>query len=135
MKKFLVLVMVVGLMFTGCAAMQTAGQSVEGFVCDPPPDVVNLVNLGEPFLVTLLSTLVPGSAAYLQAVEALGGVSSIQGGACATVKSINALIALLSGQDPAVKMLLAKKKAMPGVKAMPPFDTTPLSNWLAQAKK
>lgn len=120
MKKLVILVMVVGLLLGGCAGLQNTGQDVEKFVCNPPAAVVNLVNLGEPFILTALSAAVPGSAAYVQAFEAFGGMTSIQSMGCATVKQINALIALLGSPQTTKGLKLAGK---------PAFDVTPLAEW------
>ncbi len=119
-NKMLACMVVLALVVTGCVAIKNAGQSIEQFVCDPPANVVGLVNLGEPFILAALSIAVPGSSAYIQAFEAYGGMAAVQAGVCATVKQVNSLIVLLSGP-----------KAIPGTKMVSPaFDTKPLSDWL-----
>lgn len=124
---YYVLAVLLALMLVGgCPGIQKAGQDVEEFICSPPANVVSLVNMGEPFIVATLSMAVPGSVPYLQAFEAYGGMMAIQAGACATVKQVNALIALLSGIS--AKTLYVKALS-------PAFDVTPLKDWLATARK
>lgn len=126
-KPCIILVCVLALVLAGgCAGLQQGGQNVEEWICNPPENVVALVNQGEPFLVALLATLVPGSAAYVQAFEAFGGMTAVQAGVCATVKQVNALIEVLSGLQ--AKGFQAKAKA-------PALDVQVLKDWLAKAKK
>jgi hypothetical protein len=100
-------------------------QDVQKFVCNPPPEVQAIVNTAEPFIVAAVAIAVPGSLAYIQAVEALGGMTAIQAGVCATVTQINALIALMSGDQ---------AKAFQTKAMRPTFNVAPLQAWLAKGK-
>lgn len=135
-SRILALVLVLALMVGGCCEKVgvdgtvtesfsnclSFSEDVQEFICNPPANVVALAEAAGPFITLGLAAGLPEALPAYQAVVAI-----LSGGmACATIKQVNALIALLSGDQ-------AKKFRAKAIQ--PSFDTAPLQAWLATAKK
>ncbi len=100
-------------------------QKSQDYVCNPSASVMVTVDAAAPVLAALLNTLVPQSAAWVNATNAISTVNTIQSGACVTVTALNNLIAMIN-------IVNAQKGLKAGAKRV---DITPLINWRATAKK
>lgn len=135
MKKVMVLVMVLGLLAAGCCTRMVGGKETKSFgnclataqdyVCNPPQEVVAVVTTAAPLLVTVVNALVPGTAAYINAVNAAQTAQALQSGLCVFVTDLNNLISVLQSPDTqAAQAKMVSAKALPA-----PINTQVLINW------
>jgi hypothetical protein len=125
MKKIVILCLIVALAFgaTGATCMQTA----QDRVCNPPQNVIAVVNAAAPLVAIAINMAVPGSAAFVNAVSVQGAITAIQGGVCVSLGQLNNLIAWL--QSDAVKELQAKAMLKAGPARAMALDPAPLIAW------
>lgn len=129
MKRILISVMVLPLMVGGCAGFKPFFTSAQGIACNPPANVIAVAKVAAPLIEIALAMIVPGTAAYLAAVDASAVVNAIQKGICVSVKQLNSLIAFLSS-DAAKSARIKQVKMAAGLKAMPaPINLQPLVDW------
>ena len=133
MKRLMILAMVLALMFTGCCSYTALdGTVTKSFpncfktaadkVCNAPQSVLNIADVVINLLKPEVAILVPGSAALLAYVTA----QNIKSTGCATLTSLNNLIAFIEGFN------TAQVKAMAGKKAVPVgINVQPLQDWAA----
>jgi hypothetical protein len=130
MKKILVLCMVVALAFGATGA--TCLQQVATQACNPPPAVIAVVQAAAPLVAIAITTFIPGSAQYVNAVAVQGVVTAILGGACVSLTQLNNLIAWLQSDDAKVIQVKAMVKAGP-MKAQA-INIQPLVDWAGTFK-
>jgi amino acid transporter len=130
MKKILVLCLIiaVGLGVTGATCLQ----NVQDKVCNPPADVIAVVNAAAPLVAIAINIAVPGSAVYVNAVSVMATVTAIQGGACVSMTQLNALIVWLQSDEAKSLQAKAMVKAEP-TKAVA-LDPAPLIAWRDSVK-
>ena len=116
MKKVLVVLLVVALSLSGCAGFLKFSQQVQDKLCNPPANVMMILEQAAPIVQAIISMAVPGSAAFIAAVNAKQVIDSIQGGACVTVTQLNNLITFLQSAD--AKKEMSKTKAVVNVQAL-----------------
>jgi hypothetical protein len=124
MKKLMVVLTIVALMFTGCSFLQT----VQDTLCNPPQSVIDVATAASPLVAIAINIAVPGSAVYVNAVSVQAAITAIQGGACVSLTQLNALIAWLQSDEAKSLQVQAQVKAGPA-KAKAPINIQPLLNW------
>ena len=93
MKRLLILCIVIALGFGVTGA--TCLQNVQTQVCSPPANVIAVAKAVAPIIQMAIIMAVPGSAAYLAAIDAAGIVDYVQSGLCISTTQLNNLIAFL----------------------------------------
>ena len=126
-SKVFVLCIVIALGFGASGA--TCLQNVQTTICNPPANVIAVAKAAAPVIEMAIIMLVPGTAAWLAAVDASVAVDSIQNGICIGVSQLNNLIAFLqsSTAQTAQAKLMVKKGPMRAVA----LHIGPLIQWKA----
>jgi hypothetical protein len=96
-------------------------QTGQEMVCDPPAEVMTVVEIAAPLVTTLVNALAPGTAAFINAQTALNEIQSIQQFGCLAVTALNNLVAYLNttfGPTASLKMAGA-----------PVINVKPLVDW------
>jgi len=120
MKKILALCLMIALAFGAGGA--TCLQNIQGKVCNPTADSMNVANAVVAVLLPVLNSLVPGSAAFNAYITA----QNIQAGGCVTITELNNLIIFIQGIN-TQNQLAAKKGVLKMAPALIPVQ--PLENW------
>lgn len=137
MKKYLAVLAILA-MLVGCApaastttdtTTTTAGaiNTVQTIACDPPAAVIAILPAAISLIMVAVSTFVPGSAAYLAAVNASTVANLIETGICVSVTQLNSLIAFLQSGD--VKTIQTKAMVKAGPMKAKALNVTPLQDW------
>ena len=129
MKKLAILILVISmsLSFTGASCLNNTQQ----ILCNPPANVVAVANAAAPVIAMIINLSVPGSAAWVNANNAAGIVSTIQSRVCIGITQLNTLIAFLESSI----FKQAQTKAMVGKKLVPvPLNIQPLRDWKVTVK-
>lgn len=109
-KKYMVLLMVCALLFSGCAGLQQVQDDVTkpaaDYVCNAPAEVVSVADMVINLLKPIMGSLVPGTGPYLALVTA-EGIKTI---GCATITELNQMITFIEGVN--TERALAYKGAM-----------------------
>jgi hypothetical protein len=144
MKKILVLIVVLAIMalaLAGCCTKTDANgiatksfsnclASASNVACNPTPAVIATVQAAVTIISTAISLAVPGTAAWVAAMDAQNIASIILSGACVTTTQLDSLITWLSSDAAKVAQaqVAAKKIKTVGI-AMTPLNIQPLINW------
>jgi hypothetical protein len=126
-KRLLVLCIIVAMGFSVTGA--TCLKSVQSTVCAPPPNVMALAKQVAPIIQMVIMMAVPGSAAYVAAVDAAGIVDYIQNGLCISIKQLNNLIAFLQTDE--VKLAQNRMMIKRGPAKAQALDIQPFIAWRA----
>lgn len=131
MKKVWILCLIVAVVFasTGatCKSFWTGAQDT---LCNPPPAVVTVVQVGISIAETAISMYVQGSQEYLDAAAALVSAQGLLNTGCILVTDLNKLKAWLqSNQALQAQAVMATKKMKATGKVSQPLNIEPLINW------
>ena len=110
----------INFMTIGCAGAQK-------IACSPPASVITVAEAAAPLVAVAVNMLVPGSAAYVNAVTVSGAVTAILGGACVSLTQLNAVIAWLQSDES--KTLQAKAMVKAGPARAVALNPQPLLDW------
>jgi hypothetical protein len=140
MKKLVVLTVVAAFLLCGCCERLVNGTvtksfpncliKAEAFICNPPPEVVSLLNTANPLFVEILNKLIPGTEEYVTVNSVAATANKIQAGGCVLMTQLDALISYL--QTSVFKSAEAKMMAKKATKAT---DVQVLINWKVMAAK
>jgi len=130
MKKIMVLCLIIAMAFGATGA--TCMQNIQTQACNPPAAVISMLPVAITIITMALSAFVPGTAAYLAAVNASAVANSIEVGVCVSVTQLNALIAFLQSSD--VKSLQTKAMVKAGPMKARALNIQPLQDWAATFK-
>jgi len=130
MKKLLVLITIIALALGASGA--TCMNSVQKVACNPPAAVITALPVAIQLITIALSTFVPGSAAYLAAVDASAAARSIEAGICISATQLSALIAFLQSND--VKSLQAKSNLKAGPAKAQVVNISAFQDWANSLK-
>jgi predicted xylose isomerase-like sugar epimerase len=122
MEKVLILCIVIALGFGASGAT-----CLQNTMCSPPADVMAVAKAAAPVIQMAIIMLVPGTAAYLAAVDAAAAVDYIQDGICLSITQLNALIAFLQSSD--AKVANAKMMMKAGPARAKALNIQPLIDW------
>jgi len=127
MKRLLILCIIVAMGFAVTGA--TCMKNVQTQVCSPPANVIAIAKAVAPIIQTVIMVALPGSAAYVAAVDAAGIVDYIQNGLCISTTQLNNLIAFLKSE--VFKTAQVKMAAKRGVAKAELINIQPLLDWKA----
>ena len=130
MKKIIVLCLILSLAFGATGA--TCMQNVQTQACNPPAAVVSALPAAVSLIKIALSVFVPGTAAYLAAVDASAVATSIESGVCVSVTQLNNLIAFLQSKD--VQTLQTKAMLKAGPMKAQVINVQPFVDWANAVK-
>ena len=127
MKRLLILCIIVAMGFAVTGA--TCLKNVQTQVCAPPANVIAIAKAVAPVIQMAIMIAVPGSAAYLAAVDAAGIVDYVQSGLCISTTQLNNLIAFLKSD--VFKTAEVKMMAKRGTAKAELINIQPLIDWKA----
>ena len=125
MKRLLILCIIVALGFGVTGA--TCLKNVQTQVCSPPANVIAVAKAVAPIIQMAIIMAVPGSAAYLAAIDAAGIVDYVQNGLCISTTQLNNLIAFLKSD--VFKTAEVKMMAKRGPAKAELINIQPLLDW------
>jgi hypothetical protein len=146
MKKLVLLIMVVALPLAGCCTKTDANgivtksfsnclSSASNVACNPTPAVIATVQAAVVIIQTGVSLAVPGTAAWVAAMDAQNVANIVLSGACVSTTQLNNLITWLSSDAAKVAQANVATKKMKATGAvMTPLDINPLINWANSVK-
>jgi hypothetical protein len=127
----MILLLIVALAFGATGA--TCMQQIQTQACNPPAAVISMLPVAITIITMALSTFVPGTAAYLAAVNASAVANSIEVGVCVGVTQLDALIAFLQSSD--VKSIQTKAMVKAGPMRAQALNVQPLIDWQKTVNK
>ena len=139
MRKLMVLVMVLSLVSMGCCSLTAPDGTVtksplnclktaQDKVCNAPANVIAVIDAVITVAEMAVAAFVPGTAAYIAAVQSFGTAVSIKDGLCVSLTQLNQLIDFL--QNPQVQAMQAKK----GIMKAQAVPVDPFIQWRNTAK-
>jgi len=126
MRKIMVLCLVIALAFgaTG-ATCKNFWIGAQDKVCNAPANVMAVIDGIITVAELGVATFVPGSAAYIAAIQSFGTATSIKDGLCVSLTQLNALIAYVQSQPALRKKAMAKVDPAKAVA----INVQPLIDW------